>query len=305
MKKLLYLFLLIFLFIPSMSFSDEVDDALPAGTPERVKASVRNNVNLGVNNSGLLEMTRSMLNSRFSENQMIEAHKTLMNAKGEDLPVEPLMNKLHEGIAKQIKAEKILQAMEKVRSRYERANRLAGAYTQNKEQARSMTMHIADCMSAGVENADMEKIMERLMVRKQQNGGEDDLEKETLRMTRMMALSRARSKDVTDVVESALKMGYNAKEMNHLGKLFMSMVGSASSASDLARSYSNAINQGMSANRIQNLFSGPGNMYGNTNNNAGGIGRSTAGGSTGGSGAAGRNGTAGGGGRSGGGGRGR
>src|SRR4030043_1479344 len=121
MKKLLYIIMII-CFIPSFSFADEVDDGLPSDTPAQIKESARQVIRLGIENHGVVKMTKTMLENRYTEQQMLAAHEVLMKAKRQDLPTEPIMNKFSEAVAKSAQAAQAVQAMESIRSRYETAS---------------------------------------------------------------------------------------------------------------------------------------------------------------------------------------
>ena len=257
MKKLLYIIMII-CFIPSFSFADEVDDGLPSDTPAQIKESARQVIRLGIENHGVVKMTKTMLENRYTEQQMLAAHEVLMKAKRQDLPTEPIMNKLHEGVAKGVQAGSVVQAMETVRSRYEAANGFAGKLTQNKEQARTMTQEVAESMSAGMGNGDMERITTMLQQKTRDMKTEEaqKFNKATLSAVKTMARSGADSSSVTEVIGNAFQKGYTAREMERLGITFMKQAKDSSSASGLARSYANGIRNGATADNIGNYGQG-------------------------------------------------
>ena len=111
MKKLLFIIMIICL-IPSYMFADEVDDGLPSDTPAQVKESARQIIQMGVQNQGVIQMTQTMLENRYTERQMLAAHEVLMNAKQQNLSEEPIMNKFYESIAKRAQPTQTIQAMD-------------------------------------------------------------------------------------------------------------------------------------------------------------------------------------------------
>ncbi|MBN1628075.1 MAG: hypothetical protein JW944_16270, partial [Deltaproteobacteria bacterium] len=149
MKKLLFI-LMIMCFIPAFGFADEVDDVLPSDTPAKVKESARQAIGLGVESQGVIKMTKTMLENKYTEKQMIAAHEVLKKARRQELDTEPIMNRFNEGVAKKEKAKSNVKAMEKVRANYETANGLAGKMTQEKAQVKAMTKEMAECMNAGI-----------------------------------------------------------------------------------------------------------------------------------------------------------
>ena len=251
MKKLILIILILFC-IPLPLFADEPDEELPVDTPASIRESAREVIRLGIEDKALIKMTRTMLENRFSERQVLKAHDVLVEAKSRDLPAEPLMDKLYEGISKKIQAENIIQAMERVRSRYETANNYAQNMTQDREEVRSMTKDIAECMAAGMGENDVARIMEMLRQRKNEMNmtEREDLNRETLRTVRGMARTGARSEDIINVVDNSFRRGYGSGEMRLLGNTFMKQAVTSSSPSDLVRSYSTAIRNGLSPDSI-------------------------------------------------------
>ena len=257
MKRLLFIIMIICL-IPAFLYADEVDDGLPSDTPAQVKESARQVIRLGVENQGVIKMTQTMLENRYTAQQMIAAHEVLMKAKRQNLSEEPIMNKFYESIAKRSQATQALQAMETVRTRYETAGGLAGKMTQDREQARTMTQEIAESMNAGMGNGDMERITEMLQQRINNMKTEEAqaFNKGTLSTVKTMARSGADSGSVTEVVNNAFQRGYTARDMEKLGDTFMKQAKGSSSASGLARSYASAIRNGATADNIGGYGSG-------------------------------------------------
>jgi hypothetical protein len=251
MKRLLFAVCFVFL-IPFLSFADEVDKGLPGDTPSLIKESVRQVIDLGVEPNAVIKMTQSMIADGFSERQIITGHELLIKAKKQNLAEEPIINKLHEGIAKNVGAEDILQAMEKVRARYELANTYAQNLKTDEEQARVMAKQMAECMAAGMDKGSMNKITEMLQ-QKTKNSSKDEalkLNEKTFETARTMARSGVDSKDIVDVMSSAFKRNYNAGEMEKLGNTFTAQSRGSSSASALARAYSDAIRNGAPPDKL-------------------------------------------------------
>lgn len=251
MKRLL-LIIMIICFIPSYLVADEVDDGLPSDTPAQVKESARQVIRLGVQNQGVTTMTQTMLENRYTERQMLAAHEVLMNAKRQNLTEEPIMNKFHESVAKSAQPTQTLQAMETVRSRYEKASGLAETMTQGREQARLMTKDIAECLNAGMGDGDMKRVSDMLRQRTKDMKNEEAqaFNKGTLSTVMTMARAGADSGNVIEVVGNAFQRGFSAKDMEKLGNTFMNQAKGASSASGLAKNYANAIRNGATADNI-------------------------------------------------------
>ena len=99
MKKLILIILAGFLYT-GIALADNVDDGLPAGTGNAVKASTRAMIKAGVEAEQGMEMTRTMLKNQYQEQQIVKAQECIMEAARQGIPTEPLMNKAHEGMAK-------------------------------------------------------------------------------------------------------------------------------------------------------------------------------------------------------------
>lgn len=255
MRKIIFIIIIIF-FIPLSLFADEADEALPEGTPAQIKESIREGVRVGIEDKVLVKTTITMLENDFSEQQILKAHEVLIEAKERDLPEEPLMNKVYEGVSKKIQAENIIRAMERVRSRYETANNYAQSLTLERNQVRTMTMDIAECMAAGMGQNDMARIMEMLNQRKGEINMVEgtELNKETLKTVKSMARTGAGSEDIMNVVDNSFQRGYSSGEMRQLGSAFMKQaLTSSSPPSELAKSYSNAIKMGFTPDKISNF----------------------------------------------------
>jgi hypothetical protein len=254
MKKIILAVCFVF-FIPSLLFADEVDKGLPADTSSRIKENARQVIQLGIEANTTIKVTRDMLANNFTEHQILAGLELLMKSKKQNLSEAPIINKLYEGIAKNVGAENILQAMDKVRSRYELANSYTQNLKTNEEQSRLVSTEMAECMAAGIDKSSMNKIMEILQL-KSRNIGRDDafeLNEKTLKTARTMARSGVDSRDILDIMSSAFQRNYNAGEMEQLGNTFMSQAKGSASASDLAKAYSSAIKNGATAKNIERI----------------------------------------------------
>lgn len=283
MKKLIFILMIVCL-TPAFGFADEVDDGLPSDTPSQVKESARQAISLGAENQGIIGMTRTMLENKYTERQMLAAHEVLMKAQRQDLDTVPIMNRFNEGAARKEKAGTSIKAMEKVRSNYETAKGLAGKATQDKEQVKSMTREMAECMNAGVTKKNMEQIYNMLQEKtKAMNPGEGQaFNKTAMNTVKEMASAGADSGSVTKVVKNAFEKGYAAQDMEKLKNSFMAQVKNASSATALANSYANAVKNGAKADDLGNYAQqkGTGSGFGSGDSGSGsGMGGSGMGGS--------------------------
>ena len=312
MKKI---FITIFslLFYASIALADAVDDRLPPETPDQLKVSTRQMIQAGLKDDVAIKMTRSMLENEFAIDNALKAQQIIMKAHNKGLPLEPLENKAFEGITKNVKADRIVRAMQAVLSRYAFAYERAAVLSKQKEQLTRLGNTLAAGLAAGLNNQDAAQICSTVQnrARKMSSIEHNSLTFETLKTARDMARLRVASKDVADVLIQALQKGYSAKEMKTMRAAFMSQ-SRTTSPQNLAKSYAKAIQQGKSTHGLESPAGqghsggsdgsgGPGGAGGGEGG-AGGSGGSGGAGGSGGEGGAGGSGGSGGSGGAGGGG---
>ncbi len=251
MKKI---FITVFslLFYASIALADAVDDRLPPETPDKLKASTRQMIQAGLKSDDAIKMTRSMLENDFTIDNTLRAQQIIMNAHNKGLPIEPLGNKAFEGMAKNVKADRIIRAMEKVLARYTFAYERAAVLSKEKEQISRLGNTLAAGLAAGLNNQDAAQICSDVQNRAQNMNSieHDSLAFETLKTARDMARLSVASKAVAEVLSQALQKGYSAKEMKSMRAAFMSH-SQTTSPQKLAKSYSKAIQQGKSIQGIE------------------------------------------------------
>jgi hypothetical protein len=244
MKKTIVIFFLLLFYAPIV-FADMVNEDLPPGTAGELKTSTRQLIHLGMKSEDAVRLTRAMLQNHFNVEQALKAQQILMKAHQKALPVEPIAGKAFEGMAKNVKADRIVRVMEKVQERLAFAYALAAELSNQKSQINRLGDMLAAALAAGLNGQDAEKICLLIhqkagdMSRTQQN----NLARETLKTTREMARLGVTSKAVTSVVAQALHRGYSANEIKSMRESFMSRSHSTS-PQNLAKSYSEAIGQG-------------------------------------------------------------
>jgi len=218
-----------FLIIVAVSFwaaaalADPVDRKLPETTPLQIKNSARQMIDQGFNPQEVIDLTQQMLANNFGEQQVLQAQVMLMEARRQGLPTEPMMNKAYEGLAKQVQAEAVVKAMERVRFRYGYATKQAGIITNDKTKTSRMAAILAESMAAGMHEQDAERIMQALRerTRNMARAHSEELALQTLMTTRAMARLRMQSKSVGDSVCQALQQGYSAQEMYQMRNTVM------------------------------------------------------------------------------------
>lgn len=291
--KRIVMVLIIGLFLGSPVFADQVDEGLP-GSDDALKAQTRAMIQAGINAEDAIGMTRAMIQQQFTHQQMVRARQMVMTAAKNGLPVAPIASKAREGAAKQVRADDILAAMERVGERYAKAyahaNQL-GLKGQTRTQAGS---RMAEGMAAGLNQTDCDRIAEQIQQRSRtmSRAQAEDLAIETLSAARDLARRGVSSKNSADLVCQALKNNYQAKQMQQLRQQFTARA-RQQDPQGLALQYTYSFQHGQDpAGEWGGGAQGPGNSGGNGssgggNSDGGGSGGGAGGGSGGGSGSGG------------------
>jgi len=267
-------------------WADEIDDALPENTSPQIRNNTRQMVRAGMSQDDATQLTRAMLQHRFQEKHIIQAQNTLMETMLSGLPVEPVMNKAFEGMAKSKPDESIVQAMQMTQSRYAYAYRNARKLTTDQETQNSLGLTIAQGMRAGLQDKDMEPVMAQLQtrIRQMSQNKADELCLQTFLTARTMARLGVDPDNVSDVVCVALQNRFTAREIQQLGSNFNSR-SQQMSANQLANQFAQEIgNTGQSGADQGNGNNGEGNGSNGNDNSGSGNSSGDAGGSESGSG---------------------
>ena len=112
----------------------------------------------GLKGDAAIKMTRSMLENEFTIDNTLKAQQILMNAHNKGLPIEPLENKAFEGMTKNVKADRIVRAMEIVLSRYTFAYERAAVLSNERQQINRLGNTLAAGLAAGLNNQDAAQI---------------------------------------------------------------------------------------------------------------------------------------------------
>ena len=192
------------------------------------------------------------------------------------LPVDPVMNKAFEGMAKNKPDETIVQAMKKTQSRYAYAYRKAQDVTTDEESQNTLGQSIAQGMGAGLQDQDIERVMAQLQTRTRQMSQKkaDELCLQTFQTARVMARLGVDPDNVSDVVSQALQNQFTAKKMRQLGVNFSNQ-SQQTSPNQLANQFAQQLGQGQnkgnsgSSNKGNTGQSGTDQGNGNDNGDSG------------------------------------
>ncbi|MBN1833946.1 MAG: hypothetical protein JW896_17730 [Deltaproteobacteria bacterium] len=250
MKRIYLAAIFIFLNV-SFALCDEIDDAFQNTTTQEIKSSTRLLIQNGIPGNEAIKLTRLMIKKQFKQKDLLRAHEIIMKAKQEGLPPELIMSKIYEGIAKQVRAESLLQAMERVCSRYTFANEQAKKMIQKQDQVNFLRDIISDSSAAGLSNEDIDHIMSEFQKRAEQMERihADELAMESFKTARFMARVGVPSQETKEVISQALRRRYTAWDMITLRTRFKAQYGHSDPGS-LAREYKRQIQKGRDAGAL-------------------------------------------------------
>jgi hypothetical protein len=259
MKKTLLILMALMLWVCPV-WADEIDDALPENASLQIRNNTRQMVQTGISQDDATHLTRSMLQHRFQERHIIQAQNTLMETMQSGLPVEPVMNKAFEGMAKNQPDERIVRAMKMTQSRYAYAYRKAQELTTDEETQNTLGLSIAQGMGAGLQDKDMEPVMAQLQtrIRQMSQNNSDELCLQTFLTARVMARLGVAPNNVSHVVSQALQNQFTAREMQQLGSNF-DRQSHQMSPNQLANQFAHKIGQGESPGDSGSWNEGNGN----------------------------------------------
>ncbi|HWR92381.1 MAG TPA: hypothetical protein VN300_08130, partial [Desulfobacterales bacterium] len=240
-----FVFLAVVLFMEaSAALADPVSQSL-AALPAAVQDRTREMIRAGVSAEDAFQLVRGMHAQAFSEEQMLRAQSVVLEARREELPARPVINKALEGMAKQVPPERILQAMEDVRSRYSFAFGLARPLAARQDQAGRLGNLLAEALAAGLSRQSAADIMARLRERSGQmpTGEIVELAAASLGMARDMARLGVAPGTASEVVTAALSKGFSAHDVNAMHQSLMSQSQSHSPQA-VAQGFAAAVQQG-------------------------------------------------------------
>jgi hypothetical protein len=244
-KKIWITVFLIIILTASIASGDEVGQTLSGMTSEEVMSSTRQLIQSGINRTSAIELTRAMLQNSFNNRQILKAHTVLMSAHQQGVPLESIISKAFEGMSKHVQTGRIVNAMEKVKTRYAFALQQSRKLSGQKNQMNQMGHIIASGMSAGMNKGGVEKIVLALQSRSRamKNDQKIALAMETFKTARDMVRLGVSSSQTVSVVGTALQHQFNAVQMQNMRTSFIND-SRTTAVKRLAKSYTMNIQQG-------------------------------------------------------------
>jgi len=227
------------------ALGDEIDGSLSPDSPPGVMASARQAIKSGLEKESVVKLTRAMLQNKFNEQQVKLVHSLMMEAKNSDMPVQLLMNKAFEGMAKNVDPSRIVGAMETVQSRNAFAYQNAARLSKNKFQTANLGRALSAALSAGFSKEDAGKVTKSLQQRAKsmKSNKAYSLALECFKTARDVSRLGVTSQAVTNLLFVALKKGFDHQEMHAMRIAFITKA-HQSQPQNLAQSYSAAIQEG-------------------------------------------------------------
>ncbi len=270
-----------FLFLAAaIAAADDVSRALSGIAPGEVIESTRELIQSGIQDNRAIEVTRAMVQNKFEAQQVLNAHRVLLNAHRQGLPPDPIINKALEGMSKQVSAGKIIGAMEKVEARYAFAHTEAGKLSSQKVQLTQTADLIVAGLAAGLTPESITAIADGLQARSRGMDADpkDALALETFKTARDMARLGVSPQQTAAVVSRALAHQFTAAQMQNMRSAFM-QDSRTTAPNRLAVDYGKAISKGKSFESAGGAQAGQGGSRGSAGTAPGGLDGSGQGGS--------------------------
>ncbi len=197
-------------------------------------------------------LTRTMDSAGFSEEQVLQVQSMIKTAQQQGFPADAVSGKIYEGVAKHVDPDRIVQALERVTSRYEYGHALALKLTNREQQAARLGNTITAGIAAGLTRQDAEKIVNSLQSRSRQMNRNELylLAEETMLTARDMSRQGVSSETTAGVVGQAVQKNFAAGEMRTMRNTF-SRQEAEGNRDSLARDYGTAIGHGVQAGDLE------------------------------------------------------
>lgn len=266
MKKISFLAILV-VFQAAIAIGNEPELGLAGSVSDQISASARQVIRAGVDVGSVSEVTGVMLQNGFENEQILRAHAIMTEAHRAELPLQPIVNKVFEGVAKQVSPDIILNAMDAVRSRNDFAFSRAGLLVAQADKKGQLGRTLAAGIAAGLSFEDADRMVKTVQQRAESITSDQAhaLALTAFETARDAARLGASSKAVADLVSQALSKGLSLADMQAMHQSFLSQSQHAL-PENLARSYASAIQQGKS---FQGQGAAPSGMPGGTGPSSG------------------------------------
>ncbi|MHB1348676.1 MAG: hypothetical protein ACYCYR_02275, partial [Desulfobulbaceae bacterium] len=213
--------------------------------------------------AGESEDLAALLESRgFSQAYTARIMEQVRHAREKGIPAAPMIDKVHEGLAKGVDAPRVVRAVEQVAERYAYAWAQARELAVQEQERARVANRLAEAMAAGLRRQDAQMIADRLQDQDRDRARDrdraterDQLICETVQTARDMARFGVASPTVARVVTDALAHAYTSREMVTMRNSFARQA-QYGEPEGVAQSFAQGIGAGQGADSLGS--SGPG-----------------------------------------------
>ncbi len=192
--------------------------------PENLRPEANKLVENRISSGDVTMLTGQLMNAGSDQGTILKIYALMQSAIDQELPVEPILNKAFEGLAKQIPPPQIAAALEKVLARYGHAYReTERAIPVPKADRVKLGNLAAESMAAGLLSESLQEILNTLKSESsgRKGSGMNELAHTTLMSARDMARLGTPSQSINSVLTRALQCGATADDMRQLREHFM------------------------------------------------------------------------------------
>ncbi len=216
-----------FTVIPALLLSAAVcfgDDPVNEPVELRSREQAQDQYHARIDQDEIPALVQAMQRARFSHANQVEVQQTIKAANQEGLPVEPLTHKVHEGIAKNVSEDRIVEAVHRVRYRYAKAYRKAGELEVEPDQEQLLGNLIAGAYAAGLTDPECDRIMAALRTRTRtatRSQNQQQLHIQTMATALTMARRGVSPETISEVLVNALEFSHQQQYMHKMRHAFV------------------------------------------------------------------------------------
>lgn len=237
------------LFTTAIAFADTVSQADPQGPPQN---NDREQSRIHVEPDSLELLMDQMREHDFSEGEIDQISALIKEMDAQSLRPSSVVNKIHEGIAKGVAPEGIIQAAHRVQERQQFAMHQARRLTSEEPQVVEFRDLIASANSAGLPREECLNIVSQLQnrMRAMEHVEAHHLAMETMITARNLARQGVGAENTSELLKNALHQSYQAGDMGQMRHSFEQRA-RFYSPNDVAKQFTTQIRSGVHAQNLE------------------------------------------------------
>lgn len=237
------------LFTTAIAFADTVSQAEPQGPSQN---NDREQSRIHVEPGSLELLMDQMREHDFSEGEIDQISALIKEMDTQSLPPSSVVNKIHEGIAKGVAPEGIIQAAHRVQERQQFAMHQARRLTSEDPQVVELRDLIASANSAGLPREECLNIVSQLQnrMRAMEHVEAHHLAMETMITARNLARQGVGAENTSELLKNALHQSYQAGDMGQMRHSFEQRA-RYYSPNDVAKQFTTQIRSGVHAQNLE------------------------------------------------------